>query len=107
MTATSSQQVSFWSVHERVAPLLEQVEAWPTVGTPAWCTLDDHDPVKLAALFDAAQHWALRVETNQRALAEASRDVAAAADWPGIAHAVRRHADATTSGAYIAHGERA
>jgi Protein of unknown function (DUF2742) len=55
----ASQQVSWWSVHEHVAPLLDQIESWPMVGTPAWCRLADDDPRKLAALYDAARHWAL------------------------------------------------
>jgi hypothetical protein len=80
-----SAQVSWWSVHEHVAPLLAAVRSWPTVGTPAWCDLDDGDPAKLAALLDAARHWALRVETCQQQLAEASHDVSSAADWSGIA----------------------
>jgi hypothetical protein len=75
-----SAAVSWWSVHEHVAPLLESVGSWPTVGTPEWCELDDDDPRKAAALFDAARHWALRIETSQQQLAETSRDVAAAAD---------------------------
>lgn len=82
---TSSQQVSFWSVHEHVAPMLSQVRSWPTVGTPAWCVLDDGDPVKLAALVDAAQHWALRIETCQQARCDASREVACAVDWSAVA----------------------
>ena len=61
-----SQQVSFWSVHEWVQPYLDDAESRPTVGTPEWCDLDDTDPRKVAALFDAAQHWALRVETCQQ-----------------------------------------
>jgi hypothetical protein len=35
--------------------------------------------------LDAAQHWALRVETCQQAQCEASHDVSAAADWSAIA----------------------
>jgi hypothetical protein len=54
-------------------------------GTPEWCALPDDDPVKLAALFDAARHHALRLDVNQAARAEASRDISAAADWPAIA----------------------
>jgi hypothetical protein len=60
------------------------------VGTPLWCALDDDDPVKIAALFDAAQHWALRVETHQRTLAEASRAVSEAEDWTAIATEISR-----------------
>ena len=85
---TSSQQVSWWQVHTHVAPLLASVGSWPMVGTPAWSALDDDDPVKLAALYDAAQHWALRLETHQQALADASRDVSAAEDWPSIAREI-------------------
>jgi Protein of unknown function (DUF2742) len=81
----SSQQVSWWSVHEHVGPFLDAAGSWPMVGTPAWCELADDDPAKLAALFDAAQHWALRVETCQQTQADASRDISAAADWSVIA----------------------
>jgi hypothetical protein len=84
-----SQQVSWWSVHEHVADMLARVQSWPTVGTPAWCLLDDDDPRKLAALVDAAQHWALRLETSQEASCEASREISAAADWSRIAEYIR------------------
>jgi Protein of unknown function (DUF2742) len=84
--SVSSRQVSWWSVHEFVQPLLDQIgNTFPTVGTPAWCALDDDDPVKIAAVYDAAQHHALRLELNQEARAETSRDVSAAADWPRVA----------------------
>lgn len=82
---TSSQRVSWWSVHEYVAPILAQAESLPTVGTPAWCLLADDDPAKTAALFDAARHWALRLETCQEARCEASREIADAADWSAVA----------------------
>jgi hypothetical protein len=80
----SSKALSWWSVHEHVQPLLDEVDGWPMVGTPAWCALPDDDPAKLASLLDAAQHHALRVETCQEQQAQASRDVSAAADWPAI-----------------------
>jgi hypothetical protein len=85
----SSQQVSWWPVHEHVADKLAQVQSWPTVGTPAWCVLDEDDPRKLAALFDAAQHWALRLETCQEAYADARTEISAAADWSRIAQDIR------------------
>jgi Protein of unknown function (DUF2742) len=81
----SSQQVSWWSVREFVTPKLERVESWPMAGAPEWCALDGRDPAKWAALLDAAQHWALRVETCQQARCEASRDISAAADWSAVA----------------------
>ena len=82
---TSSQQVAWWPVHEHVSPTLVQVASWPTVGTPAWCALGDLDPHKLAALYDAAQHWALRLEMCQRAYADAGTEISQAADWSAIA----------------------
>jgi hypothetical protein len=84
----SSQQVSWWAVREFVAAVLEQANGWPLLGTPAWCSLAHDDPQKWAALLDAAQHWALRLETCQRELAQASRDVSDAADWSAIATAI-------------------
>ena len=76
-----SRQVAWWPVHEYVESTLHQVGHWPMLGTPQWCRLDDNDPRKLAALFDAARHWALRLETCQEAYADASKAVSAAADW--------------------------
>ena len=60
-------------------------------GTPAWCALDDTDPVKLAALLDAAQHWALRVETCQTAECEASHAISAAFDWATHGQRLKDH----------------
>ena len=87
----ASQQVDWWSVHEFVAAVLDQVNGWPTLGTPAWCSLANDDPQKWAALLDGAQHHALRLELNQQAECQASRDISAAADWSGIAQQVRQH----------------
>ena len=53
-------------------------------GTLTWSQLDDDDPAKIAALYDAARHHALRVDTAQTALAEASHAIAGAADWAVI-----------------------
>ena len=77
-------------MHEYVVPILSSVESWATVGTPEWCALPDGDPVKVAALMDAARHWALRVETCQQQLAEASHDVSGAADWKAIGTEMQR-----------------
>jgi hypothetical protein len=83
--AVSSQQVNWWEVHEFVAPVLKRAGPLPIVGSPGWCALPDTDPRKVAALFDAAQHWALRVETCQTAECEASQAISAAADWSAVA----------------------
>jgi hypothetical protein len=83
-----SQQVSWWSVHEFVVPKLEKAGDWPLLGTPAWCSLDNSDPRKWAAVLDGGQHHALRLETAQEARAEAGRAIAGAADWPAIAREI-------------------
>ena len=54
---------------------------------------DDADPAKWAALLDAAQHWALRVETCQEARADASRTVSGALDWSALAHEIVQRAE--------------
>ncbi len=78
---TSAQSVSWWDVAEFVAPMLARVGSWPMAGTPAWCALPDDDMAKWAALLDAAQHHALRVEVAQEAECAASQTVSAVTDW--------------------------
>ena len=95
-----SRSVSWWSVHEYVAPRLAEVDSWPMVGTPTWCALHDDDPIKLAAIFDAAQHWALRIETAQEAMAEASHEISGVADWSATAQSKFRHDSAIAYGTY-------
>jgi Protein of unknown function (DUF2742) len=86
-----SRSVDWWPVHLYVLPLLEKVRSWPLAGTITWENLPDDDPAKLAAIFDAAQHHTLRVDTAQAALAQASQDISAAADWSEFSRAIRRH----------------
>lgn len=81
----SAASVAWWPVHEYVTRITAQVPGWPVAGTPAWCDLDDNDPAKLAAVVDAGQHHALRIETAQEARADASKAVGAAVDWRAIA----------------------
>jgi Protein of unknown function (DUF2742) len=80
-----SRAVNWWAVHEFVAPRIEAVGPFPMLGTPAWCDLPDDHPVKWAAILDASQHWALRVDTCQEATAATSRTISAALDWPAVA----------------------
>jgi hypothetical protein len=80
----SSQQVTWESVHALILPILNQVNDWPTLGTPAWCSLAHGDPRKWAALLDGAQHHALRLELNQRARADASRAMSSSLDWAAL-----------------------
>ncbi|MBZ4620986.1 DUF2742 domain-containing protein [Mycobacterium avium subsp. hominissuis] len=89
----ASRTVDWWSVHLHVLPLLKEVESWPMVGTLPWQDLHFDDPAKLAAIYDAAQHHALRIDCAQEALAQAAQTISAAADWPAIARSIsRRHA---------------
>jgi Protein of unknown function (DUF2742) len=86
----SSRQVSWWPVHEYVNDRLQLVGEWPTVGTPQWCALADGDPRKVAAVLDAAQHWALRLDALQEAHADASKAVSGAADWAAISSEINQ-----------------
>lgn len=84
---TSSQAVSWWTVHQFVEAALSHadISSWPMAGTPAWCELAEGDPRKWAALFDAGQHWALRVETCQEHSRDAAEVVAESEDWSAVA----------------------
>lgn len=86
----NSSQVDWWVVHQFVVGWLDRVGTWPMAGTPLWADLPTHDPRKWASLLDAARHWSLRVDACQEARAEASHDIAGAADWKAIAHEVAR-----------------
>jgi hypothetical protein len=82
----SSQAVQWWPVHGFAEPRLQEAGDWPLVGTPAWCLLETCDPAKWAAILDAAQHWALRLETCQERFRDAGHAVAGAVDWSALAH---------------------
>jgi hypothetical protein len=76
----SSRQVAWYDrVYLSFKPWLDAVGGWPMIGTSEWAALPDGDPQKVAAILDAAQHWALRVETCQAELAEASQAVSGSA----------------------------
>lgn len=59
-------------------------------GTPQWCGMADDDARKLMALIVGGVREALSNDTRQGDLAEASRSVAAAADWGRVANATLR-----------------
>ena len=99
---TTSRGVDWWSVWTFLAPLLAGAgQRPPVVGSLAWQQLPDDDPLKMAAVYQAAAERALSHETTQAALAEASQDVSAAYDWSAIAAARRRHQTGRLSAAYI------
>ncbi len=86
--SNGSQQVNWLTVHRFVAAVLNQVNDWPTLGTPAWCSLTHDDPRRWAALLDGAQHWALRMDSCQEARCEASRTISGAVDWPAVSQEI-------------------
>ncbi len=86
----SARTVSWWSVHEFVAPVLERTGSWPLAGTAEWCALPTDHPAKIAALFDAARHHALRVETAQEELAQPAKDVSGAVDWAAMSREINQ-----------------
>jgi hypothetical protein len=92
ITRSSAGVMNSWTDHhetERAATHFVR----PMVGTPAWCALDADDRVKLAALLDAAQHWALRIETAQEARCDGGKVVSVAADWSAVARNTRVRED--------------
>jgi hypothetical protein len=93
-----SREVSWWAVHQFVEPFLMRVAEWPLAGSVEWELLEDHDERKMAALLDAAQHHALRVDTAQAALVEAAQAVHSAADWDQVRREVNELRDAGKSG---------
>lgn len=90
---TESRSVAWWPVHQFTAALVAQANNLPVAGTPAWCVLPDPDPRKLLALAVAGEHHVLRVETAQRAMAQASRAVSGATDWSAIGREIRQRND--------------
>lgn len=58
-------------------------------GTPQWCGMPDDDARKLMALIAGGVREALSNDTRQGDLAEASKAIAASADWGRISRATR------------------
>ena len=89
----ASRLVDWYRVYTFVAPLIEQLGplSWP--GSPSWCELSDHDPRKLAAVLVAGVLWSLNQDARQNASNQASRAIAASADWGAISRRMRQHAD--------------
>ncbi|MFN8102753.1 MAG: DUF2742 domain-containing protein [Mycobacterium sp.] len=77
-----SRQVAYLPVFELVAPLLGDPGVIP--GTPQWVGLPDDNPDKWRAILWAAVWWTVAEDARQAAMAEASRSVAASANWSQI-----------------------
>lgn len=94
--SVGSRVIDWWPVHLFVAPLLEEAATWPLAGSVAWQDLASDHPAKLAAVLDGGRRDALRNDTTNASLAEASHDISGAANWGDVAAAIRRR-----SGVYI------
>lgn len=81
----TSRQVSWWTVHEFVQPHIDLTDGFPVVGTVAWQLLSDKDPAKWAAVLDAAQHHALRLDLCQEASIQAAQAISVSQDWSAVA----------------------
>ena len=79
---TQSRTVAWQPVHALLEPLLGDPGLVP--GTPSWCDMADSDPRKWQAVLWSAVWWAVAEDARQTDLAEASRDISTAADWPRI-----------------------
>ncbi|WP_234821142.1 DUF2742 domain-containing protein [Mycobacteroides abscessus] len=88
--ANTSRQVSWWAVHEFVQPHVEAAGPFPVVGTVAWQLLPATDPGKWAALLDAAQHYALRLDIEQEASIAAGQAISRSQDWGSVARKMRQ-----------------
>lgn len=85
----ASREVRWWPVHLFIEAAVAQANCGPlpVAGTPSWDALSDGDPRKLLALAVAGEHWILRTEIGQDAIAQANQDV-----WTGqFAPTVARH----------------
>ncbi|SHU31130.1 DUF2742 domain-containing protein [Mycobacteroides abscessus] len=88
--ANTSRQVAWWEVHEFVQPHIEAAGPFPVVGTVAWQLLSATEPGKWAALLDAAQHYALRLDIEQEAAIEAGQAISRSQDWGSVASKMRQ-----------------
>ena len=88
-----SRQIHWPSVSDVVRPVLSRHPDYPMLGTPAWCALHTDDPRAVAAIFAAAEQWALQQWIAQEADAEASHAISSALDWSAVAQRKRDEAE--------------
>lgn len=84
-TPPFSRQVNWYSTFEFARTLAADngvnLDRLPIPGTPRWCDLADDDAAKLLALVLGGVRDALRNDTHQAAMADASREISSAATW--------------------------
>jgi len=59
------------------------------IGTPEWLALPRGDRRWWAAVLDAGWHWALLLEGNQEASAQAGQAISTMADWAEVGQRMR------------------
>lgn len=89
----ASQQVSWYEVFRYAERLAADhgvaLDHHLIAGTPQWCGMPDDDARKLLALVLGGVREALANDARQTALAEASHEISAAADWSAVAQRIR------------------
>ncbi len=92
--SAASRQVSWFEAYEFTDKLAADhgitLAGLPIAGTPAWCGMADHDARKLLALVLGGVREALNNDTRQQNLADASREIASAADWSAVARRIQQ-----------------
>ena len=101
MSTLESRMAAWWPVHQFITAAVAQADSIPTAGTPAWCALADTDPRKMLAVAVEGEHVILFREMAQEARADASKAIAAVADWPKVAQEIRQLDAARKSGVRI------
>lgn len=112
MPSLESRTIVWLPVHDYNTALADRLGVslayrLPVPGTVGWLRLDDDDPVKKAALLQAASQRILHLEIDQEARAEASKSVSSAADWPTIGRELQQLAAARAAGVRIEREVRA
>jgi len=85
--APATREVSSIIAYQRLSPFLGRPTV--TIGTPEWWQLEETGRDFWQAVLWAALRWAIDQDIRQEHLADASHEIAAAADWSALAQRVR------------------
>ncbi|KDE98182.1 hypothetical protein Y900_004300 [Mycolicibacterium aromaticivorans JS19b1 = JCM 16368] len=98
----TTREIDWLAVNQYVTPRIARLgQPVPLPGSVAWCTLYNHDPLKLGSCLMVVPWWAVDQGTRQDALREAGLAISAAADWTGIVRGQAQRRKAVADGAYI------
>lgn len=97
----ASRQVAWFETYRYAERLAAHhglsLDGLPIPGTVRWCGMADDDARKMLALVLGGVRDALNTDARQTAMADASREIAAAAPWSQLAQRVQ----AGRGGAYV------